>query len=183
MAAASGKVVCQWDDDDLSHPTRLAEQYALLRREDALGVGIEEILHLFLRDRQLYWTTYRNTPEGCHCATLMYRRSAAARCPEEGPESRLGEDIALMRDLRREGKLVAVGQAPYLYIYVYHGHNTDGNRHRKLASWLGLSRGLLERRRAVFERLNCFDLGEAPLAVMGSNGKAFEIPGRRTSLA
>jgi glycosyltransferase involved in cell wall biosynthesis len=184
VEAASGTVVCQWDDDDFSHPTRLAEQYRLLRGEGAIAVALQEVLHLFPQSREMYWTNYRNAPDGCLAGTVMFRRSVRARSPEDGPESSREEDSALLRRLKAEGKVVYLAGAPHLYVYVYHGGNTyDGEHHRMLARLLSISRGLLERRRSVFANLDCFDLGEHAIDVIGNNGPAFQIPGRREGRA
>jgi glycosyltransferase involved in cell wall biosynthesis len=179
VEAASGTVVCQWDDDDLSHPTRLAEQYRLLCREGALAVALQEVLHLFTQSHEMYWTNFRNAPDHCHAGTLMFRREARARSPEDGPQSVKGEDSALLRALKAEGKVVYLAGAPHLFVYIYHGGNTcEADHHRMLARSLSISRALLERRRAVFDELASFDLGDQPIDVIGNNGPAFQIPGR-----
>lgn len=55
-SAASGhqetKIILHWDDDDYSHPTRIAEQVALLRSSGAEAVGYSEML---------FWDTRRAT--------------------------------------------------------------------------------------------------------------------------
>src|SRR5262249_28127723 len=124
VEAASGAVVCQWDDDDLSHPQRLAAQLAVLRRGRALGVALEEVMHLFAHARPLYWESYRNPPPRCFPGTLMFRRGVTARYPAEGPASRKGEDAVFLGRLRAEGEVVALPGMPHLYVYVYHEGNT-----------------------------------------------------------
>jgi glycosyltransferase involved in cell wall biosynthesis len=178
-AAASGEVLCQWDDDDLSHPTRLARQHDVLRAEGALAVGLQEFMHLFQASREMFWENFLLSPDGCHAGTVMFRRGAAARCPEEGPASCKGEDSAFLAGLRSEGKVVPLAGAAYLYVYVYHDNNTFAEDHHRAITLLSLSRGLLVRRRAVLlQELGCLDLGEHPIRVMGYNGLAFEIPGK-----
>jgi glycosyltransferase involved in cell wall biosynthesis len=185
VEAASGTVVCHWDDDDLSHPTRLAEQYAVLRRERVVAVALQDVLHLFAQTREMYWTNYRHAPPNYSLAgTVMFDRGVRARSPEHGPESDRGEDTALLRGLAAEGKIAHLAGRPYLYVYVYHGSNTyDAGHHRILARSLCISRGLLQRRRSVFDELACLDLGEHAIDVIGNNGPAFQIPGRRKGLA
>ena len=65
VQAASGSVLCPWDDDDFSHPTRLVEQYDLLIREGAIAVALQEILCLYRQSREMYWMNYRNAPTRC----------------------------------------------------------------------------------------------------------------------
>lgn len=177
--AAVSPVVCQWDDDDLSHPTRLAEQYKLLD-QGAVAVGLQEVFHLFPQSRELYWTNYRNAPDHCQAGTLMYRRGMRARHPETGPESARGEDSALLHGLVAEGQVRYLAGAPYLYVYTFHGGNTYAEaHHRMLAGSLSISRGLLQKRQAMFDNLACFDLGPDPVDVVGNNGLAFQLTGRR----
>lgn len=178
VTAAPGRVVCQWDDDDLSHPTRLSEQHRLLQEEGTVAVALQEVFHFFPRSRQLYWTNYRNAlPDHCLAGTVMFRRAAGVSWPEEGPTSRKAEDSALMRQLEAAGRVVHLAGAPHLYVYVFHGGNAyEADHHHMLARSLSISRGLLERRRSTFEHLAVFDLGDEPIAVMGNNGPAFSLP-------
>jgi glycosyltransferase involved in cell wall biosynthesis len=180
LETSGGTVVCQWDDDDLSHPSRLAEQYRLLDQEDATAVVLQEVLHLFPRSRQIYWTNFRNTEDRCHAGTVMFRRHVRARWPAAGPRSNLGEDSAFLKALQADGPMAYLAGSPHLYVYIYHGNNAcQVEHHRLLAESLSISRRLLEHRRGVFDQLACFDLGDGMIDVVGCNGLAFRIPGRR----
>jgi hypothetical protein len=198
VQSASGTILCPWDDDDFSHPTRLAEQYDFLVRENAIAVTLQEVLCLFWHSREMYWMNFRNTISCCHPNTVLFRRDVLSRYPEGRPgegtalalslQEHLGdvanhgtvhEDTALMLSLIAEGKVVHMAGVPHLFVYVNHGGNVcTPEFFQKLGQSLGISRGLLERRRKVFNRLDSFDLGEGLITVMGNNGPAFQIPGR-----
>lgn len=93
-------IIIHWDDDDFSHPNRIAEQVALLQSSGADAVGFNEML--FWREAQLsgedleYFTPgeawlYRHPdPNYCLGTSLCYWRRTWTRKPFE-PTSR-GED-------------------------------------------------------------------------------------------
>jgi hypothetical protein len=126
----------------------------------------------------MYWDNFRNAPPCCHPATLLFRRGTRARYPEDRPNTGQ-EDMAFLEAFRAEGKVAYLADAAHLFVYVNHGLNTMGNEfHVWLAESLSISRGLLQRRRSVFDQLACLDLGEGPIEVVGNNGPAFLIPGQ-----
>ncbi|HEY5412372.1 MAG TPA: glycosyltransferase family A protein [Caulobacteraceae bacterium] len=178
LAAAEGEYVCQWDDDDIYHPERLSAQLAALRDGGHEALYLEDVLQFFPASRTLYWTNWRATEAGGHPGTLLMRRDAPVRYPESGPESRLGEDLALARVLRVRARLGRLAKSPHLFAYVSHGANSwDDGHHRMLAETLAISRGLLSRQEAmVREGVAGLDFGRGTLRVYGANGPAFEIP-------
>ncbi|WP_156680299.1 glycosyltransferase [Sphingomonas profundi] len=173
--AATGDHVCQWDDDDLHHPGRIAAQLVALGDADA--VALAEVLHLFEDEASLYWTQWAATPVGAHPGTLLCRRTAAVRYPESGAASHIGEDTAVALVLRARGALATLAGAPHLYVYVAHGANVSAMaHHRMLAQTLGLSQGLMRRReRAIRAMLADTDLGPGPIVARGPNGAAFTL--------
>lgn len=177
LDAAAGEVVCQWDDDDIHHPERLAAQLQALRRGGHEAVLLENLLQFFPATRTLYWTNWRATEAGGHPGTLMLRRGAAARYPEAGPEASLGEDLAMAKALIARGGLGTLAGSPHLFVYVSHGSNSwDDGHHRMLAERLAISRGLLSRREAQLRAgIAGLDLGPGPVRMEGNNGPAFEI--------
>ncbi len=178
-ACARGEVVCQWDDDDLHHPERLERQLAALVRSGAEGVCLQEVMQFFPAEHTLYCTNWRATEARAHPGTLMRWSRSAALYPETGESARLGEDLDLVLQLRRNGTYEVLAGAPHLYVYVSHGGNSwnDGH-HRMLATSLGLSRGLLSRREAALrDGLAPFDFGPGPVTVQGPNGPAFVLGG------
>ena len=175
--AAQGDYVCQWDDDDLHHPTRIARQLVALRENGADAVLLADVLHLFEAEGTLFWTNWIATPAGGHPGTLLCRRDARVRYREHGPESLIGEDSAVALALRERGALATLAGEPYLYVYVAHGDNVSAiGHHRMLAETLGLSQGLMRRREAAIRAgLGAIDLGERPIVARGPNGDAFTL--------
>jgi glycosyltransferase involved in cell wall biosynthesis len=175
--AARGDVVCQWDDDDLHHPQRVARQLALLVEADAQSVYLEDVLQYFPATRTLWWTNWHATEGKAMPGTLMCRRSAPIRYPESGPEASRGEDSVVAAQLLRLGGFRALAGAPHLFVYVSHGANTYADdHHRMLARELAVSRGLLLRREAQLrEGIATFDFGPGKVTVQGYNGAAFTL--------
>jgi glycosyltransferase involved in cell wall biosynthesis len=170
VARAHGDVVCQWDDDDLHHPERIAAQLDALAGYDACLLG--EVMLLDAAARTLRWANWAETEAGGHPGTLMAKRSRMPAYPESGPSASLGEDLAVWKLLAANpvGRLRAV---PHLYVYVSHGDNSwSAEHHRMLAERLALSRGLLRRREASI-RTGLAPFGLDGMEVCGSNGPAF----------
>jgi hypothetical protein len=178
-ASARGQVHCQWDDDDLHHPERVARQLAALVQSGAEAVCLEQVMQFFPANRALYCTNWRATEARVFPGSLMCLADSPARYPETGPAARIGEDTDLCVQLQRRDGLRALGEAPHLYVYVSHGANTWGDdHHAMLAQRLGLSQGLLRRHEArLREGLAPFDFGPGPVDLQGPNGVAFSLGG------
>ncbi len=175
LEVARGGIVCQWDDDDLYHPERLACQFQALQDGDA--VFLREVMQFYPEERTLYCANWHSTEAGAFPGSLMCRLSGGVHYPETGNEARLGEDTAVARDLLATGQVTLLGGFPHLYVYVSHGRNSwPDAHHRMLASKLALSRGLLLRREtALREGLAEIDFGPGEVAVQGFNGTAFTL--------
>ena len=180
LGAARGEVVCQWDDDDLHHPERLRRQLAALAESGAEGVCPQEVMQFFPAERGLYCHNWRATEATAFPGALMAWTRAPIEYPETGEAARLGEDLEVVRQLRRRDGLGVLAGAPHLYVYVSHGGNSwNADHHRMLATSLGLSRGLLRRREAALrDGLSAFDFGPDAVTVQGANGPAFTIAAR-----
>ena len=180
LEAAHGDVVCQWDDDDLNHPTRLARQLDTLMMSDAAGVCLQEVMQFFPAERRLYCTNWRATEARAHPGTLMRWSRPSTPYPATGDRARLGEDLEVVLELQRRGAYAVMEGAPHLYVYVSYGENSWGEgHHRMLAASLGLSQGLLRRREgSLRDGLAAFDLGPGEITVQGTNGPAFTLAGR-----
>ncbi len=179
---AMGDILCQWDDDDLYHPERIARQLAALVDGDHDANLLRHVLKYFPQSRELYWTNWQATEGGGHPGTLMVKRSVPLRYlpihyPPEGPSGRRGEDLAAVLSLKEHHRVSYLADMPYLFIYVSHGKNLWPDAfHRMLATELSISQGLLRRREAELRaQLKTFDLGPGDLFVHGSNGLAFTI--------
>lgn len=175
--SAGGDILCQWDDDDLYHPERLEVQLEHLLQADCEAVCLQEIMLFFPRARELYCINARAT--GGMPPTLMCRRRAPIRYPETGPDSHIGEDTAVLLQLRERDACRFLAGAPHLHVYVSHGHNTQtDDHHRMLVTRIAISRSLLLRRESQLrEGLRPVELGPEPIPVMGYNGVAFTLAG------
>jgi glycosyltransferase involved in cell wall biosynthesis len=177
FAHARGELVCQWDDDELFHPERVATQVGLLRELGAEATCLEEVLHYFPESRTLYCINFRKTVPRAMPGSLLMRRGLPVRYPEDGPKAERGEDTALVAQLHALGTFrVATGHA-HLYVYQSHGANTwNDEHHRMLAKELSLSKALLQRREAQIRAgLAPIDFGPGEVTVTGYNGVAFVL--------
>lgn len=174
---ARGEYVCQWDDDDLYHPERLAAQLAALQAGGHEAVYLQEVLQFFPETRALYWTNWRATEAGGHPGSLFMRRDLPVSYPTTGAEARLGEDLVLARALWSRGRVGLLADAPHLFAYVSHGANSwAADHHGMLARELAISRGLLLRRETKLrEGLARLALGAGEIQVCGANGPAFVV--------
>jgi glycosyltransferase involved in cell wall biosynthesis len=177
VEAATGDVLCQWDDDDLYHPQRLEKQLAHLVDADLEAVYLQEVMQYFPASKTLYWTNWRATEVCAHPGTLMVRRSVPLRYPIDGTTAHLGEDTHVAHGLIARGRVGHLAGMPHLYVYVSHGANSwhDGH-HRMLANELSISQALLRRREAQLrEGLAPHGLGRDGITLMGNNGPAFTL--------
>ena len=176
---ACGEVLCQWDDDDLYHPELVERQHTALVETDSLSVCLQEVMQFFPATRRLYHTNWGATPLRAKPGTLMCLKSAPVQYPEVGPDAACGEDLPVLSQLQHLGRFHALRGAPYLNVYVSHGHNTCGDDHRMIADSLGVSQGLLRRDEAALRLgLAPFDFGPGEVVLQGRNGPAFTIDGR-----
>lgn len=174
---AAGDVLCQWDDDDLYHPERLAKQLEALVEGGHDAVYLQEVMQFFPRSGKLYWTNWQATEAQAHPGSLMVKRSISVRYPVNGPNARLGEDLEVALFLKSHGSVGFLSAMPHLFIYVSHGKNSWSNDHHEmLASTLAISKGLLSRREAQIRlALKPFSFGGREVEVHGANGPAFSI--------
>jgi glycosyltransferase involved in cell wall biosynthesis len=116
VARARGSIVAQWDDDDLCHPERLSRQVAhLLRHPGVDGCALARWT-IAWPARDTYATSGTRPWEG----SIVAHRY---RLPQY-PALRRGEDVAPI-----ENMLLALLDAPELYVYRVHGDNTFDEPH------------------------------------------------------
>jgi glycosyltransferase involved in cell wall biosynthesis len=177
VGCASADIICQWDDDDFHHRDRISIQLDALEASGKDATILQDVLIYRPDDRAIYWTNWANTPAGGHPATLMCSSKALLRYPEEGPQSRRGEDLAVIAPLCASGVVHRQTGAPWLYVYVTHQSNTcDPAHHDMLVDSLSISPGLLRRREAAIRNgLAEFDLGSGQVTLTGSSGPAFTL--------
>ena len=159
VEAAAGEFICQWDDDDLSHPRRLEIQYRQQAADQADFSFFTDQLHWFENTGEFFWDDWNveRFPMNLIQGTLMGRRS---RMPSY-PALERGEDTPLLQALHRRGdRLSALGGRGYLYIYRYTGRNAWGlSHHAAISAWKRYGKKRLEAQRDVLVRhLREYDL-------------------------
>jgi glycosyltransferase involved in cell wall biosynthesis len=174
---ARGDVICQWDDDDLSHPQRVSLQLEALLASGRPACYLQEFMQYFPTERRLYRVNFRVSPDRVAVNTLMCRRDLAVAYPEAGPNAARGEDAALVQQIRDSGGYHALEGMAHLFVYVSHGRNTwEDGHHRMLVDKMGVSKGLLHRsEEALRAGLAPFDFGGQDVVVTGRNGDAFTL--------
>lgn len=172
---ATGDAICQWDDDDLHHPQRIAEQLAAPARGECVATLLQDVILYLPAERALYWTNWAATPATGHPGTLLCLRDAMPRYPEIGIRAHLNQDLILWEELQATQQVRTVANAPHLLVYVIHGTNLSPPEHLEmLRSELSISSGLLARREAALrEGLRPFALDG--VTANGSNGPAFTL--------
>lgn len=177
IANARGDLVCQWDDDDLYHPERIAAQVDMFRNSDVDVLCLEDAFLYFAASRTLHHVSFRMTQERAFPGSLMVRRDMAPRYPEDGPTAIRGEDSVGLRQLIEGRRFAVVTGAPHLYVYVVHGANTwEPGHYRMIAERLSSSRMLLRRHEEELRAgLAPYDFGPGEVEVRGYNGVAFRL--------
>ena len=141
LAEAKGDWICQWDDDDFSHPERLATQAAFMADRKAGASLFTDHLQYFEDQRTLCWTDWTGGGRiegvaGLAPGTLMMTREIGLTYPEEGPNARQGEDSVLLEALSSAVELAPLSGAGHLYLYQYHGRNTfSRDHHHRLSAF------------------------------------------------
>jgi glycosyltransferase involved in cell wall biosynthesis len=124
IQASSGTYICQWDDDDWYHASRLEYQYHQLADSSSAGAIMMVWLIFDATTGRSYISNYRPWEGSILCAREMLLNTKY-----ENRSS--GEDTAVVEALLSSGQLHAITRVPWLYIYVYHGSNTFDHDHWK----------------------------------------------------
>lgn len=140
MDHAAGDLLCQWDDDDLSHPERVKSQLQFLIENRLGAVMLSDNLHIFPQQGICYWERWQKRIGGAP-ATIMMKKGHGIRYPESGPESQRGEDTNFIARLKSSLKLGLFEAPPFHYLYFFHDNNTWGFiHHRMLARSMAVSK-------------------------------------------
>jgi glycosyltransferase involved in cell wall biosynthesis len=179
LEAASGDVVCQWDDDDCCHAERIAVQLGRMRAEAGQVSFLTDHLQFLEDDRALVWVDWMlgGQPGRDQLApgTVMMERDSRFRYPETGPFVRRGEDSAFLWSLYDQARVVPVRGQGHLYLYTYHGRTTfDRERHYRLARF-SLSAGELSARRELTRAAMAHYPMPRPFVVIGRDGPAYML--------
>ena len=180
---ATGEVVCQWDDDDLSHPDRLATQYRTLIGDDRRMASMYcDFLKYYRTSGELYWCDWSNErlPQGRYiCNTLMFYKRDFGNIvyPEKGPQCQVEEDLNVLNQLLGRGEVGKVF-AGWQFIYVFHGSNVYDIEHHNHTLNTATGKRVLnpeqlgERRWLIEETLRLTGI-DRTVRVRGLEGDAF----------
>jgi len=180
LDAARGDLVCQWDDDDFSHPERLMMQAGHMIRQNASACCLTDHLQLIEDKRMLCWVDWTMDGAAQDAAqlapgTLMMARDARFRYPEEGQFARAGEDSVLLTALSRNAPVAPLSGAGYLYLYQYHGRNTFSREHHyRLSSCRTTVAHLNQNADKIREAARHCPIAK-PCFVIGRDGPAFAL--------
>lgn len=180
---ATGDLICQWDDDDLSHPNRIVSQYRMLTSDDRNVASMySEFLKYYRTTGDLYWCDWsgEKLPQGKYiCNTLMFYKKLFGRVfyPEVGPQCQFEEDLNLLIQLLSIGSVSMVKNGKE-FVYVYHGKNVYDISHHNHT--LNTSTGkkvygreyLMERKNEIEETLILTGIDQN-VSVVGLDGVAF----------
>ncbi|HEX5346185.1 MAG TPA: glycosyltransferase family A protein [Pseudonocardiaceae bacterium] len=177
LDAASGDLVCIWDDDDCSHPDRLAIQVAQLIDDNSYSCFLGEHLQLF--DRTLYWIDWElGIPKARYPllpGTMLMTHDRRFRYPESGRYKHFAEDWALMTDLHRQVRVSYLRNQGQLYLYNYHGGNTFSAEHHAKLRIRSLTAAAIADKELIIRTSMAHFAIYGPLQVCGRDGPAFSI--------
>jgi glycosyltransferase involved in cell wall biosynthesis len=180
LEAAAGDIVCQWDDDDYSHPERLRLQAEELFRDGAGACFFTDHLQFVEEQNALCWVDWTldgsvSGTDQLAPGTMMMRRDIAVRYPEDGPDARHGEDSVLLASLWRATTVAPLRGAGHLYLYRYHGRNTFAREHHyRLSHCRTAVAHLQENAARIREAVRHYPIAK-PFFVLGREGAAFAI--------
>jgi hypothetical protein len=175
---ATAPIVCQWDDDDCSHPNRLAEQWEAMEREGADACFLIDHLQYLEHERLIFWIDW--TMSGALTdewqlfpGTVMMRRDERFRYPEAGPYSSRGEDSVMVDQLWHAVPVARVGGMGHLYLYHYHGRNTFSREHHlHITSCAGANERIEAMGEKIREAVHYYPVPK-PIPVLGASGPVF----------
>jgi len=134
VALAQGEWVCQWDDDDRSHPERLRLQWDCAQDEGAVANFLVDQLQWFRDDGLLFWSDWSHEPYPMNFiqGTMLARRDALPQYPDTAR----GEDTqlvhALLRQAQQRGQSISrLAGAGWCYVYSFHGANVWDRQHHE----------------------------------------------------
>ena len=127
-------ILIHWDDDDWSHPNRIAEQVALLQSSGADVVGYNEML--FWREPEMQnslgltrpgeaWL-YSGSPAQILGTSLCYWRRTWERKPFEATSQ--GEDARFIAGLKCGGITSLQGSEPRMIARIHAGNSSNAYR-------------------------------------------------------
>jgi len=179
LAEARGEIVCQWDDDDCSHPDRLRVQCEDMLRKGARASFMTDHLQWIGEERVLCWVdwTLGGTQGTARLfpGTLMMFNDPRFRYPASGPNARQGEDSVLLEQIHAAVPVAELSGAGHLYLYHFHGRNTFPREHHlHLTSYRTSSSHLGANAEKLREAIAYYPLAR-PVVVVGREGPFFAV--------
>jgi len=163
---AHGDILVQWDDDDLSHPERIASQVKILRKKSGV-VYLQEAYHYIEPSGAFFWVNWKKNarankfPAGIP-QSIAFTKDIKIRYPESGSQSSRNEDTAFYQKLLKSGvKNILFQKTKYpLYTYVYHGGNVfDSLHHVSLGRVHSVSKSqLLKNKKIICQQIRGLNL-------------------------
>lgn len=129
IAMANGTYVCIWDDDDWYDSTRISHQYAVLKNGPFKASILLNVLLYNALSSKTYYSNYQQL-----AGTLLCEKQTLLQTRYLNQEKR--EDIYIIQYLTSKNVLFRIIDMPHLYVHIYHGSNTMGERHFHLSSML-----------------------------------------------
>ena len=120
----TGSYICMWDDDDWYHSSRLSFQFNSMQivGERFQGSVLSRILLYDATKEEAYYS-FSYTWDG----TIMCRKELLLQ--NQYANRNAGEDTHVITFLSARKLLHKIEDAPFLYVYIYHGENTWGYDH------------------------------------------------------
>jgi len=185
MAYARGEWICIWDDDNLSHPSRIESQ--LRYTPEGSASALTKSLYFFYESSELFVSGFEqpggSPSERCAVSSLMFSRRAYP-----------GFDIANQRQAkdsfavnfvdRARGAMTLLPHLPYMFITCVHEDNARGAEfHRRAASGLPTTRSrdwILDNEVGLAEALDQYQWPASDVHVSGKDAQAFTyVPEKR----
>lgn len=118
LEEAHGEWICQWDDDDYSHPVRLERQLAVAEPDKCVLLS-KQVRYNFEEDSAFAAKVGEGIP-----GTILHPRTEQRYLPEGKHE-----DSHFWKDVWGPERRVLLTDVPWLYFRFYHGSNTWHARH------------------------------------------------------
>lgn len=182
IEVATSRIVCQWDDDDLYHPLRLATQYHALLGRDVVASLYTEHLKYYRQSGELYWVDWsqeKSEDRKYLPGTVMFNKKQFEKVgnilyPEKGNQSGREEDWNVLQQFIKAGKIAPIKNGNH-YVYVYHGSNTyDLNHHNHVLAKKVMSVNKLIEYRSILEETFKLIPIQGPIKVKSLSKVAFE---------
>jgi len=170
LDTASGPIVCQWDDDDISHPSRIRTQLEVLKHAGGAVSFLLDELQYFAELNQICWSDWVRAPRPAGVPhTLLGYREALPRYNDQLWQE---EDALFQSNIFKSGvDVVVIRMLGVYYIYTFHGANVYPlPHHARLMRAYGLERdSILERRGILSSVMGDYGFGR-PISVVDHLG-------------